>query len=286
MFKSIFSKLKKTIDTPKEQPFQNTKIIHNENKTKNETISNKVQWNLFLENQTNYDEAQCPDCSHQFEKQVTRKRKCPSCGQTLVVRTHFSSKNKLLFLESDIEKYEKEARKYYDQNALKRLIGNVGLTDEFVKQMNDNPKNFSSFDIAWGLFNQQGLKHAQDMNWGLYTNIRSSMGQLLMRENRKKEALHFLLEVCYFDINGANNNGGIPIDLQRYPAFRPNNGYLAPGIISMIEDIIEELNLSIDEVKELYIKHNTKIRNSLIPLSPEESWLKLETELNKDKKTS
>lgn len=266
-----------------------TEIIKNESKAKNEAIKVQVSWNLYLENQTNYDEAQCPGCSHQFEKQVTRKRKCPSCGQTLVVRTHFSSKNKLLFLESDVVKYENETKKYYNENALRRLIGNVGLTDEFVNQMKDNPKNFSSFDIAWGLFNQQSLKHAQDMDWGLYTNIRSSMGQLLMRENRKKEALHFLLEVCYYDLNGPNNNGGIPIDLQgRYPNFKPYSGHatLAPGIIGLIEDIIEELDLSINEVKELYIKHNTKVRNSLIPLSPEETWYQLETELNKDKKTS
>ncbi|MBT6757667.1 MAG: hypothetical protein HOA84_05005, partial [Candidatus Jacksonbacteria bacterium] len=64
------------------------------------------------------------------------------------------------------------------------------------------------------------------------------------------------------------------------PPFDPaRDSFLAPGVIALIKRIVLKLNLSKDEVNQIFIEHNSHIGQSLkLPLLPEKSWSSLEKE--------
>jgi hypothetical protein len=275
----FFKRLKKTTYETKDKIESN--LSQPEQQKKNAEQTKETLAGGDEQNERYYADMQCPYCQYQFEKPVTRKRTCPSCKNTMVVRTHYATKRKMILTEEQLAKYEREANKYYAEKALERMMANHGLKEEFLEEKRKKP-NFSSFDIAWGFLNKKGIDYAHDMKWGLFRNTRLDMAELLRREKRYKESLLFLLEVCYYDINGVTNTSKDLI--KEYPPFRPEDmGFLAPGVIGMAQTIIEDLNLSPKEVKELFISHNSKVQNSLIPLSPEKAWEKIEKELFEEK---
>ncbi|MED1918320.1 hypothetical protein P4V64_23700, partial [Bacillus thuringiensis] len=226
----------------------------------------------------------CPSCSQQFEKTVTRKRSCLICKETIVVRTHYKAKQKMLLMEAQIGVYEKESRKYYAERHLERLMENKGLTKALEEGKKEQP-NYSSFDIAWGLLNQLGLDYAAKTQWGLFRNTRLTMAEILNAEEKWKQGLAMLLEVCYYDLNGASNvatfNDTVDKELLRkYPPFRPkDHGFLAPGVLSMVESNMDKLQYDYEQVKNLFVENNAQVQNSLMPISPEKAWKQLEKRL-------
>jgi len=60
------------------------------------------------------------------------------------------------------------------------------------------------------------------------------MANILRKEGKAEHYLMFMLEVCYLDLNGPFNCGGIndPSIRRQYPPFNPKDGFLAPGIRS------------------------------------------------------
>ena len=96
-------------------------------------------------------------------------------------------------------------------------------------------------------------------------------------------ALIMYLELCYIDSNGPNNCGCMRNDpglLKEYPPFNPNNSvdaFLAPGILQYIQQINKELNLTKDQIKEIFYEHNLKVEKSRkLPLSVQDAWAILE----------
>lgn len=132
-----------------------------------------------------------------------------------------------------------------------------------------------------GMLNGIASEKAVEMQWGLFRNVRISMGDLLKQEGKLEKALFFYLEVCYLDINGATNTTNRPKLLEEYPPFRPQDGQLFPGIVHYVEEISHELNLSIKDIKVKFIEHNNRLYkgNSLVPLSADKAWVSLEKEL-------
>jgi len=232
-----------------------------------------------------YEDKICPSCSHQFEKTVTRKRSCPTCKETIMVRTHYEAKQKMLLMEAQIEAYVKESGKYYAERHLERLMTNEGLTKAFEKGKKERP-TYSPYDIAWGLLNQAGIDYATKMQWGLFRNTRLTMAEILNAEGKWKQGLTMLLEVCYYDLNGASNvatfNSAVDKELLRkYPPFRPkDHGFLAPGVLSMVERNMEQLEYGYEQVKNLFLENSAQVRNSLMPIAPEKAWNQLEKELS------
>ncbi len=109
------------------------------------------------------------------------------------------------------------------------------------------------------------------------------MAEILRGEMKLKDALWTYLEVCYLDLNGPNNTGGInaPELLKEFPPFDPNHdSFLASGVIDLIKRIVLKLKLDKDEIKQIFIEHNSRIEKSLrLPLSAEKSWQLLEKEI-------
>lgn len=189
------------------------------------------------------------------------------------------SRNKIF--SDSVEKPEKAQRGVPIERQA-RIVGKVSSS------------KLSENDVKWGEYNRQLLQHAGNWDWGLYRNTRFDMAELLKKEGRAKkkddrlmDALSTYLEVCYFDLNGADNVGSRKDDpelLREYPPFDPTNyGLVAPTVINSIKKIITELDLEIDEVKKEFITHNNKIKRSLklLPLQTEDCWYKLEKEISK-----
>jgi len=164
----------------------------------------------------------------------------------------------------------------------------VAEKEEFAKEKEILRKRFggkepSDNDVRWGLLNKQIIESAKNSNWGLYRNARFQMAEILRGEMKFKDALKTYLEVCYLDLNGVRNVGGMndPEILKEFPPFDPKeSAFLALGVIDLIKRIVLKLNLSKDEVKQIFIEHNSRSEKSLrLPISTEQAWSLLDKEL-------
>lgn len=139
-------------------------------------------------------------------------------------------------------------------------------------------------DIKWGILNKQLTEHAKKGDWGLYRNTTFAMAELLRKEARLKQALHTYFEVCYLDLNGPRNLGGLRNSqlLGQFPPFDPNDAFLAPGVLDIIRRIAGKLPLGIAELGQLFIEHNERVGDSMrLPRSANQCWTILQKQLQR-----
>ena len=191
----------------------------------------------------------CPYCKKVINKIPTRKSKCPFCSNYIYSRTRPLDRQKVLVTEDQRDEIEKQWSQYYKTKEKSELMDNP----EFVSAKSDLTKQFGTEpdinDVKWRIFNQKIIEYASKKQWGLYRNNKLDMASLLQKENKLEQALNIIFEVCYLDINGCKNlSGGLSkkkIDEYGIKEFDPRSAYsIAPGVISPIEDLIIELNLS------------------------------------------
>ncbi len=230
--------------------------------------------------------AECPACHKSLKKIPGAKTKCPHCGEFMYVRTT-TKQIRLVVTEDEAEKIDEEWR-------LEMGTQDAYLAGEkrFVDKKESLKKKFggkepSDNDVQWGLFNEDLIEHMKNMDWGLYRNTKFQMGDMLRKEGRLEASLKMYLEVCYLDLNGPNNCGGIMRDpefLKEFPPFDPSDGnaFLAPGVIDLIQRIMNKLNLATEKIHSMFIEHNSKLEKSMhLPVSADLAWNKIEIELLK-----
>ncbi len=227
--------------------------------------------------------AECPNCHNALSKIPGAKTKCPHCGECMFVRTRPKDNARIVVTKAEADKIDEEWSIIAGTHDIF-----VAEKEEFMKEKEILRKRFgdkepSDNDVRWGLLNKQLIEHAKNGDWGLYRNARFQMAEILRGEMKLKDALRTYLEVCYLDLNGPSNTGGMnaPELLKEFPPFDPNrDSFLAPGVIDLIKRIVLKLNLSKDEVKQIYIEHNSRSEKSLrLPLSAEKSWQSLEKKI-------
>jgi len=139
----------------------------------------------------------------------------------------------------------------------------------------------STSDVEWAILNDDSLEHAKQMDWGYYRNARFAMAEVLSKEARLEQALNFYLEVCYLDLNGPSNCGGIrdPQIRKDFPLFNPKDGMLAPGVLGRIHDIVDKTEGQFTITEDRFMKVAIPIYNSLrLPLAPDKAWAKFRCE--------
>ena len=107
------------------------------------------------------------------------------------------------------------------------------------------------------------------------------MGEHLRTQLKLTEALRIYLEVCFLDLNDANNVGGYVNDpelLKQFPPFDPKRGFLAPAVVERIQRIIQKLALKRKDVRALFFENERIQRDLRLPLSVNAAWKKLEKE--------
>jgi predicted RNA-binding Zn-ribbon protein involved in translation (DUF1610 family) len=227
--------------------------------------------------------AECPNCQTALSKIPGSKTKCPNCGKFMFVRTRPKDNARIVVTKEESDKIDEDWS----------IIS--GTHDSFIKEEEDFAKEKeilrnrfgkepSENDVKWGLLNKQLIETARNGDWGLYRNTKFEMGETLRKEMRLKGALQFYLEVCYLDLNGPSNTGGVRDRdiLKEFPPFDPNEKFpLAPGVIELIEKVSSKLGFDLDMVAKLFIEHNSRIYSSMkLPLSPDEGWELLSKELS------
>ena len=215
-------------------------------------------------------DVRCPHCGFLIDPPPQRSRKCPQCKEKFYVRTTPSG-HKVLLDEAGKEHFDEERKRTAERNALLRQLGMLGVSEsEFEARKRTRP-GYSDSDILWGLFNERATEYAAAGQWGLYRNVRLGMGRLLMSEKRTKGALELMMEVTILDLNGADNSG----------RFLPKEfGFTAPGVLNYMTHMRDEEGLSSQEFKEMFLAKAGELKKNLrLPLSPTETWRRLEKDL-------
>ncbi|MDP3478202.1 MAG: hypothetical protein Q8R88_00420 [Desulfoprunum sp.] len=228
----------------------------------------------------------CPYCDAAIDKMPGRKKKCPSCGEFIYVRTRPSDKKKILIREDQISAVEEQ---WAIANGTHEQF--LAIREAYEKEKDVLRNKFGSDpsenDIRWSILNKELLKHAQKFQWGFYRNARLAMGDILKKESKDLEALDTYMEVCYLDVNGPNNCcTRDPEILRDYPPFDPKMAFVAPGVIGYIDNIIGNYRLTQEQVEQRFIKVAERIHKSLkLPVVPERAWKILKKEIYKTQET-
>lgn len=235
---------------------------------------------------TDKRKAECPYCHKVLKKVPGSKTKCPHCSQFMYVRTRSKDNARVVVTGEEAEKikeewsivndchdeYLKEKKRYSDTKEK--------LSKRFGQEASDS-------DVKWNLLQEDFMKNAVDENWGFYRNTLLEMGDHVKKRGKLEHALRSYLELCFIDINGPNNLGGIPREYrsERDIPFDPKMGFLAPGIIDYINILSKKLNQNLDDLKEIFLKAAQRHYDSLklYPITPQDAWPKLEKELKKNK---
>jgi hypothetical protein len=218
--------------------------------------------------------ALCPHCGAAFTKPPSRKIKCKGCGNFVYVRTDPDTRQRVLVTEAQAEAIERR----WSQKA---LYSRVVRTDRpgFAEEREMLARKFGGpprdTDVLWSLLNKDRLRHASDQKWGLYRNATLDMGDVLRVENRPKDAARFYLEVCYLDLNNPTNYGVLSFpDLEKqYPRWSSDPNGLASGVLSLIDTVADEAELSIEALQDIFMAEARRNHQSLdLPMSPEDAW--------------
>jgi hypothetical protein len=212
-----------------------------------------------------------------------RKKKCPSCSNFIFVRTRPSDGQKVLVTEAQAQEIEEQwaiVSGTYDEYVANREAfesERAALAMKFGCQPSDD-------DVTWSLLNKDLLLHAGNEDWGLYINTKLRMADLLRKGNKLEQALSTYLEICYLDLNGPRNCGGIKGSdiLAQHQPFSKEEGFLAPAVVDYARSLMNKLQLDLSQTRELYAQvADRQHKNLRLPLQPEVTWESIGAQLQK-----
>ena len=235
----------------------------------------------------------CPYCKEELESIPSRKKKCPHCEKYIYVRTRPIDGRQVLIRENQLKDIEQEWKKYYEEKEWKQLLLDANFLKEKQRFNKETGRDPTLTELKLRVANKQAKAFAANRQWGLYRNCKLDIAQTLEREANLKDALSSIFEVCYLDINGANNVMTIDGKAMPYAEsersgikdFDPRMAFFAPAVIDWIRKWISVLNLSELSAKALFIEVNEKNRPfNKMPVSPEEAWRELKKRIEEDKR--
>lgn len=212
----------------------------------------------------------CPHCTSVLSRRPERKAVCPHCGQPIFVRTRPLDRKRVLVTEVEAETIDEEWSNFsgghidphIDSKALARH------RQEFKRTSGCEP---SEGDAVWSMLNLDLMQYAKKGDWGLYRNTRLSMAAVLEQEEKDLDALNTYLEVCYLDLNGPRNIGGLHDP--DCPPFSVDEAFVAPAIEGKVTELLARLRLDEFQAQRAFTERAQRVhRNLRLPVSPEEAW--------------
>lgn len=225
------------------------------------------------------EEARCPYCDAALNKPPQRKTNCPSCRQAFYVRTRPSDQRKVIVTEQEADAIDQEW-------ALRHQLGDPADWEQQLRTLSSKNDPYEKayyqamlarsrrqYDQAWAFFNEARIQAAGLGQFGIYRNITFDMANQLRIEGKHEHAVIMLCEVCFYDLCGASNavlsiegNRRVPWNSGWDPEFRE----LAPGVVQMVRDWVEELGMAQEALRSIILEHLTRIHGAMnLPLSPE-----------------
>lgn len=235
----------------------------------------------------------CPYCKQGLLKTPSRKKKCPHCGKYIYVRTRPLDRRRVLIRENQREDVEREWKKYYEEKELRQLLQDKAFQKEKQRLSEELGRDPTLAELKLVVANKQMVAYAARRQWGLFRNCKLTIAKTLEKEGNLKDALSIILEVCYLDINGANNVMTFDGKAMPYAEseklgikdFNTRFAFFAPAIITWIKKWIESLNLSEHDAKVLFIKTNTKNKPfNKMPVNPHEAWELLRKKIDESRR--
>ena len=126
----------------------------------------------------------CPHCSVNLDPVPRRKKKCPSCGNDIYVRTDPRSQQTLLLRKEDalhMDALQVPMFHYTIEREVTlsmKVVRNLNLEKEFEEAKRKAPWNQTIGDVVWGLLN--GRKHmaARNGDWQTVSGITYAQARL------------------------------------------------------------------------------------------------------------
>lgn len=124
----------------------------------------------------------CPYCGTVLDPPPKRKRKCPSCGQYVFVKTRPSDRQRVLVTEDEAKKIEAEWERTNWLDRWLRDLESLGVTrEDFEKERSKRVGGKTGDrDTIWALFNRVALESMKAGRSGPYW----SMAMFLEEEDR------------------------------------------------------------------------------------------------------
>ncbi len=236
---------------------------------------------------------QCPHCDTNLDKIPKRKKKCPHCGDYIFVRTRPLDRKKVLVTEKQKSDVEREWNRYYEEKEYSQLLQDEEYQKEKKSLFSELGRDPTLAELKTSVLENQMLEYTSKRQWGLYRNCILEISETLKKEGKLEEALNSFFQVCYLDVNGANNvmtTNGKAMSYTKSEKmgildFDTKFAFFAPAIITYIRNLISEINLSEDEARTLFIKTNEKSKPiEKMPVSPDDAWVQLKSKIEDDKK--
>ncbi len=133
-------------------------------------------------------------------------------------------------------------------------------------------------DTEWQRLAQKRSEYAAARKWARYRTATLKMAQLRNRQGRLEDALLSYLELCYIDLNGAQNPGaawGMPLS-----DFDPERSFgLGPLIVKRVRAMARELGYDEARLEVEFLATASVMHRSLeLPITPEDAWKALRAE--------
>lgn len=235
----------------------------------------------------------CPYCKEELKSIPSRKKKCPYCGEYIYVRTRPVDRKKVLITEKQRGAIERQWSKYYEEKEWKQLLQDKGYQKEKNGLNNELGRDPTLTELKLRVTNKQMIEFSAKRQWGLYRNSKLDIAQTLEKEGNLKGALSATFEVCYLDINGANNVMTIDGNAMPYTEseklgikdFDRRTAFFAPALITWIKKWMASLNLSESDAKTLFIETNERNKPfDKMPINPKDAWEQLKKKIEENRR--
>ena len=216
----------------------------------------------------------CPYCLKHLVKKPSRKAKCPFCKQFIFVRTRPLDRERVLVTKDQATEIENQWASF-QRSYIYDDVDPKEIEEVKANYYSRHGATLSDYDAKWSILNSQLLMHSKNSDWGLYRNTRLSMASVMEHEGKVLDSIHTYLEVCYIDINGPRNCGGIKDTelLEEYPAFSSEEAFLAPAVLTKVKELAAMLQINEGELRHVFLESTTRIfLNLKLPISPDKAW--------------
>lgn len=119
--------------------------------------------------------------------------------------------------------------------------------DTIAAMVNEAPQ-YPWRDLIWSHLNQMLITSASRGAWGLYRNVTLSMAEFVAEESRWADALAFLAEVIFLDMNQLYRDE-MPPD----PVHRTSTMRIPPGIVERAREWSNHAGLNDDDLRVLML---------------------------------
>ncbi|MGI6098036.1 MAG: TerB N-terminal domain-containing protein [Dethiobacteria bacterium] len=255
--------------TPQEKRIGNKPTKEIDDAFRKSPLFEAIDIHLFDKNVEYFNEGMCPYCENQLKKRPVQKGKCGHCGNTILVKNSVFTGQKLMLTEDEYEQMVDIRKERIYRNWVKTMLSHEIIDiSRFAKVT--KLKNLSIEESLLEMIAANAQNHYRDSNMGLYRNSLMHLGNVYERMGQLENALDKYLLVCYYDLRGCMNGTR---------EYNKELAFLAPAVIKWVDKLGDALNLSREQMKEIYQAIVKQLKEDKITGVIDSTWSELEEAL-------